>query len=232
MPELESTIMSNHSPEDRPEDPNEENTVQGQVRHHQLSARVPAEIGNGVFSNGVMILTGPFELVLDFILRMGEQQRIATRVVLPHLVGHQFVLALRDNIANYERRFGPMPHVPRIIPEDFPAAAAPPPPLETGFSDEIPAFHPENLPVQESPPDIEDIYNELKLPDHMLSGRYANGVLIRHSPVEFCFDFITNVYPRSAVSARVFMAAPHVGPFLKSLSRSLQPPPEPPQSRK
>ena len=46
----------------------------------------------------------------------------------------------------------------------------------------------------------------------MLSGRYANAVLIRHSATEFCFDFITNFYPQSAVSARVYIAAPHLGP--------------------
>lgn len=217
--------MSAFPPEDQPE---EDQTVQGQVQHHQLSARVPAEIGNGVFSNGVMILTGPFELVLDFVLRMGEQQRIATRVVLPHVVGQQFIFALRDNVANYERRFGPLPHIPRMLPEEAPAPQVDEPSQGPPPAEEILDFHPENLPAQEAPPQIEDIYHELKLPDTMLSGRYANGVLIRHSPTEFCFDFITNVYPRSAVSARVFMAVPHVLPFLKSLTRSLQPPPPPP----
>lgn len=221
--------MSSFPPEENPE---EDQTVQGQVHHHQLSARVPSDIGNGVFSNGVMILTGPYELVLDFVLRMGEQQRIATRVILPHLVGQQFIFALRDNIANYERRFGPLPQIPRMLPEDSPPAAGDHPERAspTDATEDLPAFHPENLPAQEGPPHIEDIYHELKLSDNMLSGRYANGVLIRHSPTEFCFDFITNVYPRSAVSARVFMAVPHVPPFLRSLTRSLQPPPPAPPS--
>jgi len=219
--------MSSLPPEDDSDD--DDHTVQGQVHHHQLSARVPPEIGNGVFSNGVMILTGPYELVLDFLLRMGEQQRIAMRVMLPHLVGQQFVFALRDNIANYERRFGPLASIPRILPEDA-VEAVQNPPHPAGSAGDLPAFHPENLPAQETPPQIEEIYEELKFPDNMLSGRYANGVLIRHSPTEFCFDFIANVFPRSAVSARVFMAIPHVMPFLKSLSRSLQPPPPPPEA--
>ncbi|WP_437230252.1 DUF3467 domain-containing protein [Planctomicrobium sp. SH661] len=215
--------MSHSTPDDEPFDAEEDHTVQGQVRHHQLSARVPDEIGNGVFSNGVMILTGPFELVLDFVLRMGEQQRIAARVVLPHIVGQQFINALHDNLQNYERRFGPIAQIPRMLPEEK-TESQPPSGIDPGNSGEIPAFHPENLPAPDQPPHIEDIYNELKLPDSMLSGRYANGVLIRHSPTEFCFDFITNVYPRSAVSARVFLAAPHVVPFLKSLTRALHPP--------
>lgn len=219
--------MDSSSPDDYSHSPDEDDTVQGQVRHHQLSALVPDEIGNGVFSNGVMILTGPYEIVLDFVLRMGEQQRIARRVVLPHIVGRQFVAALRDNIENYERRFGSITVIPKPRPESSETDAPPPPAEGAAASEELPAFHPENLPAPSPPPQIEEIYDEIKLPDHMLSGRYANGVLIRHSPTEFCFDFITNVYPRSAVSSRVFLAAPHVPPFLKSLSRSLSPPTPP-----
>lgn len=222
--------MSSH-PEDpsnseQPDPSGEEGALQGQVRHSQLSARVPADVGAGVFSNGVMILTGPYEIVLDFALRLGEQQRIAARVVLTHVVARQFIAALQDNIRNYEKRFGNLPPVPKPLPE--------PPPDEGGETGEAssagtagavaPAGHPENQPAPPVSPHIEDIYEELKLPDEMLSGRYANAVLIRHTATEFCFDFITNVYPRSAVSARVLMSAPHVAPFLRSLTRSLSPP--------
>lgn len=203
--------------------------MQGQVRHSHLSARVPESVGLGVFSNGVMILTGPFEVVLDFALRLGEQQRLAARVVLPHVVARQFVAALQDNVNNFERRFGQLPQIPKPVPEKKPEAVEPH--VEGGLAGEgiaspvpLPG-HPENQPSVPSPPHIEDIYHELKLPDEMLSGRYANAVLIRHSATEFCFDFIANVYPRSAVSARVFLAVPHVVPFLRSLSRSLVPPP-------
>ena len=215
--------------EDSPRSDDEDNPVQGQVRHSQLSARVPSDIGSGAFSNGVMILTGPYEIVLDFALRLGEQQKIVSRVILPHVVARQFVAALQDNVQNFENRFGPMPQIPKPIPEANPPA----PGTELANADPAtaaagdvsgPPSHPENQPAAPNPPHIEDIYHELKLADEMLSGRYANAVLIRHSPAEFCFDFITNVYPRSAVSARVLMSAPHVVPFLRSLSRSLTPP--------
>ncbi|HWL06809.1 MAG TPA: DUF3467 domain-containing protein [Planctomicrobium sp.] len=219
-------------PIDPHENPDDDQALQGEIRHHQVSARVPPEIGPGVFSNGVMILTGPYEIVLDYVMRLGEQQRIAARVVLPHVVGRQFAAALQDNIANYERRFGPMPEVPRPLPEipdeDVPAELPiQSPPREGGGSAD-------SNPVRQrmdssAPPEIDEIYNELKIPDSMLSGRYANAVLIRHSATEFCFDFITNVYPRSAVSARVFLATPHVAPFLKSLILSLNPPNPPSQ---
>jgi hypothetical protein len=218
---------------DHPEDPpdwehpersDEGLPVQGQVRHNQLSARVPEDIGAGAFSNGVMILTGMFEVVLDFVLRLGEQQRITARVILPHVVARQFVAALQENIRNFERRFGPMPQMPKALPEPRDEAEA----EEPGSAPSggiAAAGHPENRPAPPSASRIEDIYHELKLPDGMLSGRYANAVLIRHSASEFCFDFIANVYPRSAVSARVFLAGPHVVPFLRSLSRSIPPGP-------
>lgn len=74
--------------------------------------------------------------------------------------------------------------------------------------------------VGQEPPPITEVYEQLKLPDDMLSGSYANTVVITHSGAEFCFDFITSFFPRSAVAARVYMACPHVLELFESLSRS------------
>ena len=54
-------------------------------------------------------------------------------------------------------------------------------------------------------PSIQEIYDDLKLPDDVLSGSYCNSVMIGHSMSEFSFDFITNFFPQSAVSRRVFL---------------------------
>jgi hypothetical protein len=83
-----------------------------------------------------------------------------------------------------------------------------------------PALPAPPAPVQAPP--IEEIYSQLKLPDELLSGFYANAVMIAHSPAEFYFDFITNFYPRSAVSCRVYMSAPQIPGFLNTLTRSFQ----------
>lgn len=85
-----------------------------------------------------------------------------------------------------------------------PPAALPPPP---------PGAKP--LPISE-------VYEQLKMPEDMMSGTYANAVMIVHSPAEFCFDFVTSFYPKSAVSARVFLAVPHVTQLFESLSRSYE----------
>lgn len=78
---------------------------------------------------------------------------------------------------------------------------------------------PPAMPKPENPrrPSIQEIYDDLKLNDDVLSGTYANSVLIGHSPAEFSFDFITNFFPTSAVSRRVFLSAPQVVPLLESL---------------
>ena len=39
---------------------------------------------------------------------------------------------------------------------------------------------------------------------------------------EFCFEFITNFFPKAAVSARVFLSTPQVPLLLNSLSQSWQ----------
>ncbi len=75
-------------------------------------------------------------------------------------------------------------------------------------------------PPQARQPTAQEIYDELKLPDDQLSGAYANGVMIGHTPSEFKFDFLTNLFPSSAVSARVFLSAPQVPRLLESLQNT------------
>jgi hypothetical protein len=172
----------------RPSDPT---AFTQEFQHSQVSARVPEKVGRGAFSTGALIMQGQHEFVLDFAVRMAQPHQIAARVVLPPSIVPQMINALRENLANYTKRFGP------------------PPPLPT------PAVPPK-------PPSIDEIYDQLKLPDEQLSGVYANAVMIVHTATDFCFDFITTFYPRSAVSARVFLSAPQIPGLLTSLSTSYQ----------
>lgn len=84
---------------------------------------------------------------------------------------------------------------------------------------------PPALPKNPNPqkqPSAQEIYDELKMPDDQLSGSYANGVMIGHTPSEFKFDFLTNLFPTSAVSSRVFLSAPQVPRLLDSLQGTFQ----------
>lgn len=163
-----------------------------QVRSQHVSARVPDRVSQGVFSNGVIVMTGGNEFILDFIQNLGHPPQIAARVVVPHSAMPQFIEALRKNIELYTQRFGEIPALPK----------------------------PPNPPAKQQ--SAQEIYDELKLPDSQLSGSYANGVMIGHSASEFKFDFLTNLFPHPAVSARVYLAGPQVPRMLESINKNYQ----------
>lgn len=162
-----------------------------EIRHSQVGAIVPEHVARGIFSTGAVVVQGNHEFIVDFLLRMNSPQQVAARVVMPPAVAGQLIVALQQNVQNYETKFGPTAD-PRPLGEQQP----------------------------QEQPSARDLYDQLKLPDDVLSGRYANAVVIGHSATEFCFDFITTFFPRSAVSCRVFLAAPNAKRFLDSLRHS------------
>ncbi len=146
------------------------------------------------------------ELVLDFLLRLGEPHRVVARVILPLAVARQMIHA-RRRISKLRRplrarRACPVtvPRAPPLPPRRQPRPSSGGPVRIGPGRGTIPgvseSLHPENVPAPPpGPPSIDEIYGDLRIPDTLLSGRYANAVLIRHSPTEFSFDFITNIYP-------------------------------------
>jgi len=183
-------------PSKAPGPPDEEGPYCEEIQHSQVSAVVPERVARGVFSTGAVVVQGAHEFILDFLLRMSQPQQVAARIVLPPGVVAQFIGALTDNLNNYQAKYGAP-----IIPNGPAGQPAPPP---------------------AAPVSAQDLYEQLKLQDDVLSGNYANAVMIGHTPCEFCFDFITTFFPRSAVSSRVFMAAPGVPRLLDSLKHSFE----------
>ena len=95
---------------------------------------------------------------------------------------------------------------------------------------------PMKLPRSANPanrPSIQEVYDNIKIPDEELAGHFSEGVMIRHSAAEFCFDFVTQFFPNAAVASRVFMSAPHVPPLLEALKANYrkQSSGEPPQEK-
>lgn len=172
-----------------------ENPSGGEDTSPQIRARVPDHVSEGVFSNAVIVMTGPSEFVLDFLQTIGRPQRIAARVVIPHPVMPQFIDALKKNIDIYTGRFGE-PVVPQA-----------PKPAEGS---------------EPRRPTPQEIYDDLKMPDSQLSGSYANGVMIGHAASEFSLDFLTSFFPQSAVSSRVYLASGQVPRLLESLQGAWQ----------
>jgi hypothetical protein len=213
-------MIDDRSPDDPPPGGPEhkEGPYCEEIQHSQPGALVPERVARGIFSTGAVVVQGPHEFIIDFLLRMSQPHQLAARVVLPPGVVAQFIHALADNLRNYESKHGP-PTVPNAPGTGQSAPAAGVPPISA-----------------------QELYEQIKLPEDVLSGNYANAVMIGHTPTEFCFDFITTFYPRSAVSCRVFMAAPGVPRLLESLKHSFDkfqqkiaqqrkdmPPPSPPK---
>jgi hypothetical protein len=175
----------------RPQSPEESAGFTQQIQHSSVSARVPEKVGRGVLSTGVMVFQGTHEFVIDFVQSLAPPHQIVARVILPFSIMPGVIDALRENLNNYQAKYGPPP-----------ALQGPTPPP--------------------TPPAIEEIYKQLKLPDELLSGVYANVAMIAHSAAEFYIDFITSFYPRSAVACRVYFSAPQIPGILNTLTRSYQ----------
>ncbi|TWU37557.1 hypothetical protein Q31b_43450 [Novipirellula aureliae] len=158
-----------------------------------LRARVPDHVADGCFSTGAIVMTGPSEYIVDFLQTIGRPHKVASRVVIPHPVMPQFIDALQTNLELYRNRFGDPPSPP--VPQ------------------------PGN---EQRRPTPQEIYDDLKLPDDVLSGVYANGVMIGHGASEFGLDFLTSFFPQSAVSARVFVAAGQIPRLLESLKGAVR----------
>ncbi len=189
-----------------------------------VRARVPEAVGRGVFSTGVIVMTGNTEFILDFVQNLGRPHQIVARIVMPHLVLPQFVEALATNIELYRQRYGTLPAAPpsSVMISSSPTAPAMPPPQPNGGQSPN-ASDPNSPPPQSQPqpnvrrPTAQEVYDDLKLRDELLSGSYANAVMIGHGPHEFSFDFITNFFPQSAVSSRVFLSSGQITRLLDSL---------------
>jgi hypothetical protein len=185
-----------------------------------LRARVPENVGRGVFSTGVIVMTGNTEFILDFVQNLGRPHQIVSRIVMPHLVLPQFVEALATNMDLYRQRYGVLPAAPpaSVMISNSPTTPAAPPVGTPGTASA--AVQGEGANAQSSNvrrPTAQEVYDDLKLRDEMLSGAYANAVMIGHGPHEFSFDFITNFFPQSAVSSRVFLSAGQITRLYDSL---------------
>jgi hypothetical protein len=175
-----------------PKPPSDPNTVVQEFQHSAIGARVPEKVARGVFSTGALVLQGATEFVLDFVLRMNQPHQVVARVVMGHHLVPQFIEALRTNLENYRRAFGNPP--PAVPPGQPP----------------------------QKPPTIEEIYQDLKIGEDIMVGSYTNAVMVLHTATDFCLEFIAQYYPRSIITARVFLSAPQVPVLLNTLTQSWQ----------
>jgi len=120
---------TNEHPPQRPEDSDEtpspaEPTGPGgndqlhmeQIKHAPVGARLGEGVAEGVFATGAIVLQGPTEFVIDFVQALARPPRLAARVIVTPQVMAQLAAALKDNLAKYEKRFGPPKEIPKPDP--------------------------------------------------------------------------------------------------------------------
>jgi hypothetical protein len=207
-------------------------------QHTPIGARVPEKVGRGVFATALMVLQTNELFVLDLLSMTSQPQQVVGRIIMTAHSFSQFLSALRMNVQHYESEFGPLK--PRAVPphpgpQPMPGGPGPgsivagvgigpgaagglPPHTGSGVMPETPHGH-----ATPSPPGpITELYEQVKFPEDLLGGAFANAVMIRHTPEEFCFDFISSLYPRPIVVSRVFAAAGRVPSFIDAMAGSLE----------
>lgn len=194
------------------------------LKYSSVSALVPEDIRLGVIATGVLIVQAREEFAIDFLSAMAQPQQLVARVIVTVSTFRAMIRGLEANIAKYEEQFGLLlPHQPVASPTTQTLGGA----LDS-LADSFPGTSEAMASATDQQsdstvqPEIGDLYEQLKPSTKMLAGAYANTVILRHSPEEFCFDFIAHFYPRSVVTSRVYMAAGRVPSLVRTMANSLQ----------
>ncbi len=207
-------------------------------QHTPVGARVPEKVSRGVFATALMVLQTNELFVLDLLSMTSQPQQVVGRIIMTAHSFSQFLAALRMNVKHYESDIGPLkPRLPPAHPSPRSTPTVPgtgsivagsgieggagssgPPHTGGGVMPETPHGHAPPPP----PGPITELYEQVKFPEDLLGGTFANAVMIRHTPEEFCFDFISSLYPRPIVVSRVFAAAGRVPSFIDAMAGSLE----------
>lgn len=194
---------------------------EGESTSPKFRARVPESVARGVFATGALVIGGPHEYVIDFVVRLTRPYQVVARVVMPPAVMGQLVQTLADNIEKFRDRFGDPPPPPEQPPSQVISTAGsvnpPPQNIVAGGGEAASGQGRSGGDSNAAGMSVRDIYDELKVSDDILTGSYANAVMIGHGPSEFCLDFITSFMPTAAVTERVYLAAPQVIRLLDSI---------------
>ena len=82
-----------------------------------FSARVPEKINRGVYCTGQVIHDSPKEFVVDFLQGLNRPFQVVARIVMTPQTFAEFIATFQENLANYEKQFGP-PQSPQTPPPE------------------------------------------------------------------------------------------------------------------
>ncbi len=202
----------------------------GSIQVQPVAARVSESASRGVFSTGVVLLTGGNEFIVDFVQNLGSPTSVVSRVIIPHAAMPKIIDAIDRNVEGYEDRFGPISGSNGEVAPEAVEVEGP-----DDSQDQEQGVAPEDLTSEQlvgigqiasagtaesAEPNAQDIYDDIRLELDVEAGVYANALMIGHSTAEFKLDFIANLYPKSIVTTRVFLSAPQLMRVLASMKRT------------
>lgn len=147
-----------------------------------IRLRVDDETRVGVFATGLMVFSGPHEFVLDFTQNTEVPARVVARVAVPRLALTSMLEVVRQGV--------------EMPPASSPAAT----PVSVG---RVGATGPGGDAGAEQVP--RNVYDDLKLPDAVQKGVYANALVTAHNEYLFRMDFVAQFCPEPVLTCRVFM---------------------------
>src|SRR6266545_3891552 len=71
-----------------------------------FSARVPERVARGVYSSGQVVMDGPKEILLDFLMGITRPFSVVARVVIVPQTLNEFIPALEQNLEAYTKQYG------------------------------------------------------------------------------------------------------------------------------
>lgn len=190
---------------DQDNGPGKRPLVNQDIQHTMVGARVSEEVSRGVFANSAIVLEIQGLFAVDFLLTAVHPRQLVARVFLARAQFAELVAALRTSLAMFDKAFG------------RPVAACPCAAQTSNFVSQGSSVGPAG-PTGAGEQTLEEVYGQLRVSDKTLEGSMANYAMIRHTAHEFCLDFVTNVYPRSTLTSRVFVAAGRVPALLETLA--------------
>ena len=82
--------------------------MENKKKKHQIKIELEDNIGQGEYVNFVIVTHSPAEFVMDFIrvLPGMKKSNVKSRIIMAPMHAKTLMLALRDNVTKFEKKFG------------------------------------------------------------------------------------------------------------------------------
>lgn len=181
-----------------------------------LRLRADDDTRCGVFANGLIVFTGGHEFVLDFIQNMESPIRVMARVVVPHAAMGAMLEVLRQ---------GATPPALAAGAAGGGGGGAGSGGGQTGGGSGGGSGGGEGMAPVATPTtnhNPQQVYDDLKVPDIIHKGVYANALVTAHNDQVMRMDFVAQFVPQAVLSARIYLTRPEAASVLATLEQAVK----------